>query len=399
MLDVFRKTCRLLLLVLPISFLHSGSVVAAETSQTLNLQDLRAFTEVYTQLRDQYYGSIDQSAVFQHAISGMLAEVDPHSSYLTKDEYARLSEISQGLYAGIGVEISSADERLEITRVMQDSPASSAGIAVGDFITAVNGHPVKGRLIIDSLDELRGEPGTKVSIDVLTKIQDTEEPGTRTIQLERAIIHYSEITSRRLIDDLLLIQIKSFQHNTARELQTEIETQLAGAKVPGLILDLRDNPGGILNSGVGVADHFMDKGLIVSTRTRGEVEDMRLSADHEQLLTGIPIVVLINSSTASAAEIVTGALQDSQRATIVGEKSFGKGSVQSVFPLSNGGALKLTTAHYFTPSGRVIHQHGIEPDVVVESEASEADADPVLTAGVEVLRGLCVYGGTSFNLF
>lgn len=391
MLDFCRRNNRLLMIA-ALAFLLPSAVSAAtdKHNSALNLKDLRAFTEVYIQIRDQYYGSIDQNEIFQHAISGMLADLDPHSSYLSKEEYADLNNSSQGLYAGIGVEISTAVERLEITLVIEDSPAANAGVAVGDIVTAVNGHPVRGRLIIDSLEELRGEPGTKVLIDILSK---TPEPGKsssniRTLKLERAIIHYNEISSHRLIDNLLLIQIKSFQHSTARELQVEIETQLAEASIPGLILDLRNNPGGILNSGVSVADHFMSQGLIVSTRTRGEVEDLRLSADNKQLLGNIPLVVLINSGTASAAEIVAGALQDSHRATIVGEKSFGKGSVQSVFPLSNGGALKLTTAHYFTPSGRVIHHQGIQPDVVIKETPSATDDDPVLTAGVEVLRGL-----------
>ena len=361
---------------------------AGTQNSSPNLQDLRAFTEVYIQIRDQYYGSVNQDKIFQHAISGMLADIDPHSSYLTKDQYIHLTELSEGHYAGIGVEISSANEQLEIIQLIDGAPAVLAGVKVGDIITAVNGVPVKGRLISDSLEDLRGEPGSTVELDILRKVKKSKKLKTHRLSIERSTIQFSDLSSHRLIDDYLLVRIKSFQQNTAKQLQTEIENQLLQSPVPGLILDLRDNPGGVLTSGVAVADHFMDQGLIVSTKTRGDVEDMRLSADPEQLLSDIPMVVLVNASTASAAEIVAGALQDTHRATIVGEKSFGKGSVQSVIPLSNCGALKLTTAHYFTPSGRVIHQHGIEPDIVIETEVTTADKDPMLTAALDVLRKL-----------
>jgi len=360
----------------------------ADSHQPLNLEDLRAFTEVYARLRDQYYGNVDQQLIFEHAITGMLAEVDPYSSYLTSTEYARLNEITQGNYAGIGVEISSTDFRLTITDVIAGSPAHDAGIKADDIITVVNDQAVKGRLISDSLKELRGESGSHVTLEILRHETASNKTVSQRYELIRRVVHYNEISSRRLIENFLYLQIKSFQHNTARELQTEIETQLEEANIPGLILDLRDNPGGVLKSGVAVADHFMQKGLIVTTKTRGDVEDLHLSANHEQLLAGIPIVVLVNSGTASAAEIVAGALQDSQRATIVGEQSFGKGSIQSIFALSNGGALKLTTAHYYTPSGQVIHQQGIKPDVVVVDEPENTDDDPVLTAGVEILQKL-----------
>lgn len=392
----FIQTRILRVLMLSVLLVFSTKTLADEvvdkevvdSRQSLNLEDLRAFTEVFTRLRDQYYGSVDQQLIFQHAITGMLAEVDPYSSYLTSAEYARLNETTQGNYAGIGVEISSTDFRLTITDVIVGSPAHDAGIKTDDIITTVNDQAVKGRLISDSLKELRGESGSRVTIEILRQETASNKAVNQRYELIRRVVHYNEISSRRLIEDFLYLQIKSFQHNTARELQTEIETQLRQANIPGLILDLRDNPGGVLKSGVAVADHFMQKGLIVTTKTRGDVEDLHLSANHEQLLAGIPIVVLVNSGTASAAEIVAGALQDSHRATIVGEQSFGKGSVQSIFPLSNGGALKLTTAHYYTPSGQVIHQQGIEPDVVVVDGPENTDDDPVLTAGVKVLRRL-----------
>ncbi|MCF6263548.1 MAG: S41 family peptidase [Xanthomonadales bacterium] len=381
---------RLLMLsaVLLIFLSQALTAESEERPQSVNLEDLRAFTEVYTRLRDQYYGSVDQQLIFQHAITGMLAEVDPYSSYLTSAEYARLNETSSGVYAGIGVEISSADFRLKITGVIADSPAEEAGIKAGDIITAVNNQAVKGRLINASLEDLRGESDSRVSIETLRQASASDKALSQRYELVRRVVHYNEISSRRLVEDFLYLQIKSFQHNTARELQTEISAQLKRSAIPGLILDLRDNPGGVLNSGVAVADHFMQKGLIVTTKTRGETEDLRFSANREQLLTGIPIVVLVNSSTASAAEILAGALKDNHRATIVGEKTFGKGSVQTIFPLANGAALKLTTAHYYTPSGQVIHKHGIEPDVVVADEFEGADNDPVLAAGVEVLWGL-----------
>lgn len=383
------------LLILSVLLALSMPTLAAEPvdesvdgPQPVNLEDLRAFTEVFTRVRDQYYGSVDQQLIFQYAITGMLAEVDPYSSYLTSEEYTRLNETSRGNYAGIGVEISSTDFRLDITAVIAESPAAEAGIKAGDIITAVNEHAVKGRLISDSLDDLRGASGSRVSIQILRPGSASEKSLSQHYELIRRVVHYNEISSRRLVEDYLYLQIKSFQHNTALELQTEIETQLRQSTAPGLILDLRDNPGGVLNSGVAVADLFMQEGLIVTTKTRGDTKGVHLSANREQLLAGIPMVVLVNSSTASAAEIVAGALKDNHRATIVGEKSFGKGSVQSIFPLTNGAALKLTTAHYYSPSGRVIHKRGIEPDVILADDPEESDKDPVLTAGIAVLRKL-----------
>ncbi|MCF6225303.1 MAG: S41 family peptidase [Xanthomonadales bacterium] len=392
MLLDYLQTCHHRFLILSASLMMLSSLAfAVETKdhpQPVNLEDLRAFTEVYTRLRDQYYGSVDQQLIFQHAITGMLAELDPYSRYLTRDEYARLNETSSGNYAGIGVEISSADFQLKITGIIADSPAEEAGLKTDDIITAVNDQAVKGRQISESLEDLRGEAGTQVSIVILRQASASDESVSQRYELLRRVVHYNEISSRRLIEDFLYLQIKSFQHNSARELQTEIASQLAHSTVPGLILDLRDNPGGVLKSGVAVADLFMQKGLIVTIKTRGETKDLQFSANHEQLLTGIPIVVLVNSGTASAAEILAGALKDNHRATIVGEKTFGKGSVQTIFPLANGAALKLTTAHYYTPSGQVIHKHGIEPDVVAVDKIEDADNDPVLTAGIEVLRKL-----------
>lgn len=392
MLLDYLQTCRQRFLILSTSLMMVSSLALAVDAEpqprSINLEDLRAFTEVYTRLRDQYYGSVDQQLIFQHAITGMLAELDPYSSYLTKDEYARLNETSSGNYASIGVEISSADFQLKITGIIADSPAEEVGLKADDIITAVNDQAVKGRQISESLEELRGEAGSRVSIDILRQASASDQTVNQRYELVRRVVHNNEISSRRLVGDFLYFQIKSFQHNTARELQTEIDSQLAHSTVPGVILDLRDNPGGVLKSGVAVADIFMQKGLIVTTKTRGETQDLRFSANREQLLAGIPIVVLVNSATASAAEILAGALKDNHRATIVGEKTFGKGSVQTIFPLANGAALKLTTAHYYTPSGQVIHKHGIEPDVVIADETEGADNDPVLTAGVEVLRKL-----------
>ncbi len=370
----------------------------AATVSDSELKDLRAFTEVYSKIRDEYIDRPDQHQIFENAIRGMLLDLDPHSSYLSKKEYARLNNQSLGQYNGIGVEISTIDKQLEIAGLLAGSPAETANIKVGDIIIAIDGKSVKDRPLKDSLESLRGKAGTSVSL----KIIQQRNGKTRRVPLQRAIIYINAVSSKRLENNYLYLRIDSFQLNTAAEVRTELEQQLELSPIPGLILDLRNNRGGILHSGVGVVDLFITEGLIVSTKTRDNTAGMRLSANSDQLLASTPIMVLIDRDTASAAEIVAGALQDTNRATILGENSFGKGSIQSVIPLSNGGALKLTTAHYFTPSGRAIQANGIIPDILAKAmltedsansvvssdsiKSGQKDKDPTLTEALDLLR-------------
>ncbi len=381
--------------------LYSNTFASESVISNTELKDLRAFTEVYSKIRDEYVDVSDQHQIFENAIRGMLLDLDPHSSYLSKKEFAQLNTLSLGQYNGIGVEISTADKRLEIVGMLSGSPAETAKIQAGDIILAIDGKPVKGRALDVALEDLRGDAGTSVRLKILQQANDK----TRNVDLVRAIIHVNAVSSRRLENNYLYLRISSFQLNTATEVRDELERQLELSAIPGLVLDLRDNPGGILHSGVGVADLFITEGLIVTTRTRDDGPGMRLSANSDQLLASTPIIVLIDRGTASAAEIVAGALQDTNRATIMGEKSFGKGSIQSVIPLSNGGALKLTTALYYTPEGRSIQTTGIVPDVLAKSllveeqtdintsskslsiESSDKnDGDPTLTEALNLLR-------------
>ena len=371
-------------LLSPSSWASEPAVGASE------LKDLRAFTEVYSKIRDEYVTTADQHQIFENAIRGMLEDLDPHTSYLSKKEFAQLNNQAMGQYNGIGVEISTADQRLEIVGLLDGSPAALANIQAGDIILAIDGKAVKDRSLDVALEDLRGKAGSKVKL----RIQQKANGKTRHLELERAIIHVNAVSSKRLENNYLYLRIDSFKLNTAAEVRAELEQQLNLLPIPGLILDLRDNPGGIVRSSVGVVDLFITEGLIVSTRTRNETPGINLSATGDQLLASTAIIVLIDNGTASAAEIVAGALQDTNRATILGEKSFGKGSIQSVIPLTNGGALKLTTAHYYTPSGRSIQANGITPDILAKSlleqdtstATIENNSDPLLDEAIELLR-------------
>ncbi len=400
-LNVFTNLGLSVLAVTLAVLLYSNSFASESVVSNTELKDLRAFTEVYSKIRDEYVDVSDQHQIFENAIRGMLLDLDPHSSYLSKKEFARLNTLSLGQYNGIGVEISTADKRLEIVGMLSGSPAETAKIQPGDIILAIDGKPVKGRSLEVALEELRGDAGTSLHLKLLQHANGK----TRNVSLIRAIIYVEAVSSKRLENNYLYLRIDSFQLNTATEVRDELERQLELSAIPGLILDLRDNPGGILHSGVGVADLFITEGLIVTTKTRDDGPGMRLSASSDQLLASTPIIILIDRGTASAAEIVAGALQDTNRATILGEKSFGKGSIQSVIPLSNGGALKLTTALYYTPEGRSIQATGIVPDVLARSLQNEdqadsgtgektpsivssnsKDSDPTLTEALNLLR-------------
>ncbi len=341
-------------------FEKSGSSQKTDL-ESLPYDDLRNFTEIFGRIKRDYVEPVSDKKLLEDAVRGMLTGLDPHSTYLGEEEYKELKEGTTGQFGGLGIEVSMEDGYVKIVSPIDDTPASKAGILAGDLIIKLDEKPVKGMSLVDAVKFMRGEPGSKI---VLTIIREGAEVPLK-ITLARAVINVKSVKSRLLEPGYGYIRISSFQSRTGQGLTDAIKelTQNNKLMLKGLVLDLRNNPGGVLDAAVAVSDAFLKEGLIVYTEGRIKNSEMRFNASPDDLIVGAPIVVLINAGSASASEIVAGALQDHHRAIIMGEKSFGKGSVQTVLPTSNGGAIKLTTARYYTPSGRSIQAEGIEPDV------------------------------------
>ena len=330
-------------------------------------QNLAIFTRVLAHLETGYVDDIDQDEVIRGAIRGMAESLDPHTVYLDPDEYARLTSDTQGRFAGIGVEIGVRDGWLIVLSVFDGGPADRAGLLPGDRFLHIEGQPARDMRISESVRIMRGEPGTEVRVGI--RRPDVED-GIE-VTLERAFIDVESVEARLLPDGILYIEMSSFQDNTTRELrraidQAVLERRGSGESLTGILLDLRNNPGGLLNQAVSVVDEFVSGGLIVSTKARGGVVLQEARAHRRGTRPQWPLVVLVNGYSASAAEIVAGALRDHERAVLVGTRTFGKGSVQNVIELPDGSALKMTIARYYTPSGESIQARGIVPEVEVE---------------------------------
>ncbi|WP_305909244.1 S41 family peptidase [Methylomarinum sp. Ch1-1] len=354
LLGVFLSTC--------------GSVMAEREDaalpkdvQSLPFEELRTFTEVFGRIKQDYVESVTDKKLLEGAIRGMLAELDPHSAYLTGEQYQELKEGTTGQFGGLGIEVTMENGFIKVVAPIDDTPAQRAGMQAGDLIVKLDDQPVKGMTLVDAVKIMRGEPGSDI---VLTVIREGET-SPLVVTITRAIIKVKSVKSKLLEQDYGYLRISSFQSRTGQNLLDAVAElkKENGGELKGVVLDLRNNPGGVLNAAVEVSDSFLEEGLIVFTEGRIKNSEMRFNASPDDIIAGAPIVVLINAGSASASEIVAGALQDHKRAIIMGEKSFGKGSVQTILPTSNGTAVKLTTARYYTPSGRSIQAEGIEPDV------------------------------------
>lgn len=341
-----------------------GSKAEATSEGGLPLAELRAFAEVFERIGKDYVEPVDDKALLENAIDGMLSNLDPHSAYLKADSFKDMEETTKGEFGGVGMEVGMEDGFIKVIAPIDDTPANKAGIKAGDLVVRIDDVPVKGLTLQQAVDKLRGKAGTDVQLTVMRKSEDKP----LIIKLTRAVIKVNSVKQRLLSADYGYVRISQFQVKTGTQLVDAIDklTKENTRPLKGLVLDLRNNPGGVLNAAVEVSDALLDKGLIVYTEGRVKDSDMRFSATKGDVLNGAPVVVLINEGSASASEIVAGALQDNGRALIAGRTSFGKGSVQSVIPLQNGAAIKLTTARYFTPSGRSIQAEGITPDVKIE---------------------------------
>lgn len=338
-------------------------VASTEKVVSLPYEELRAFTEVFGRIKRDYVEPVSDKKLLEDAIKGMLAGLDPHSAYLDIEQYKELREGTMGQFGGLGIEVTMENGFVKVVSPIDDTPAQRAGMKSGDLIVRLNEKPVKGMMLGDAVKIMRGEPGSDI---LLTVIREGEETPLK-VTITRAIIKVKSVKQKMLEPNYGYLRISSFQSRTGQgvidaiaELKKENKADLKG-----LVLDLRNNPGGVLNAAVEVSDAFLEKGLIVYTEGRIKNSEMRFNASPGDEINGIPLVVLINAGSASASEIVAGALQDHKRAIIMGEKSFGKGSVQTILPTGKNAAVKLTTARYYTPLGRSIQAEGIEPDVVL----------------------------------
>ncbi|BCG65557.1 MAG: carboxyl-terminal processing protease [Methyloprofundus sp.] len=353
--------------VLGVLISTAGSVLANKSDEqevTLPFEELRTFTEIFGRIKQDYVEPVTDKELLESAIRGMLVGLDPHSSYLNAEEYQELKVGTTGRFGGLGIQVTMEDGFVKVISPIDDTPAQRAGMESGDIIIKLDEQPVKGMTLNAAVKIMRGEVGSEIVLTVVRKGKDKPFKVT----LVRDIIKVKSVRSRTLEEGFGYVRISSFQSPTGDALEDAIITlkKENGGKLKGMVLDLRNNPGGVLSGAVAVSDTFLNAGKIVFTEGRIKNSQMDFNATPGDLLGGAPLVVLINAGSASASEIVAGALQDHNRAIIMGTKSFGKGSVQTILPTGSGGAVKITTARYFTPSGRSIQATGIEPDIELE---------------------------------
>jgi carboxyl-terminal processing protease len=344
-----------------------------EEDATLPARDARLLSEVIHLIRDDYVDRTDDHELMSNAIRGMVGELDPHSTFMTAKEFEDLRIATQGTYSGIGVEVTIESEVLTVIAPIDDSPAARAGIRPGDAILAIDGRPFRDDRLGDAIESIRGEPGTVVRLTIGRK----SVPNPLEVPIERALVSVHSVRYEMIEPGYGYLRISQFSETTGRDTATALRALggESGGKLRGLVLDLRNNPGGVLDAAVEVSDAFLDDGVIVTAAGRSRESRFRMEAEAGDLALGTPIAVLINDGSASAAEIVAGALRDNGRAKLLGRKTFGKGSVQTVMPLEDGQALKLTTSHYFTPSGISIQDRGLDPDVPLPEPPDGSDTD------------------------
>ncbi len=352
----------------------AAPLLAQESKETSVYEQLDLFGDIFERIRAQYVEEVDEKELIEAAIGGMLQSLDPHSSYLSPDDAASMRVQTRGEFGGLGIEVTQEDGFVKVVSPMDGTPADEAGVEAGDFITHVDGESLLGLSLDEAVDLMRGPVGSEIIITVVR--EGEEEPFD--VSIIRDTIKLTAVRGRTE-GDTVVLRVTTFNEQTTPNLEENLKEKvedLGGMdNVNGIVLDLRNNPGGLLNQAISVADSFLDSGEIVSTRGRNPEDGERFNATPGDLINGKPIVVLINGGSASASEIVAGALQDHRRAIVIGTKSFGKGSVQTVMPLRGDGAMRLTTARYYTPSGRSIQALGVSPDIIVQQPSRRPEAE------------------------
>lgn len=328
----------------------------------LPLEQIKTFADIFTRIKQSYVEPVTDEQLLDYAVEGMLSGLDPHSAYLKKEKYSDLDEDTRGQFVGLGIEVVMDGGLIKIIAPIDETPAARAGIQPGDLIIRINDELVSGQTLNEATEKMRGAPGTKITLTILRE----SEPDPFDVVLERAVVKLNSVKRIRLTDEIGYLRVSQFQLNTSDFFRRELKKIRAVDGFSGLIIDFRNNPGGLLTSAVSIADSFITQGVIVSTKGRSESTRKEFRATPVDLLDGKPIVVLVNGGSASASEIVAGALQDNARAIILGTETFGKGSVQTVINITDDEAIKLTTARYYTPNGRSIQAAGIVPDVIVK---------------------------------
>ncbi len=370
-MNTFKRNFLTILIFLPLFLTSSHQALSSTDDLQETYKNLEVFANVLSIVQLNYVDNIDTQETIEGAIKGMLTSLDPHSSFLKASDFQELQEETKGSFSGIGIEITVKDDMLTVVSPIEDTPAFKAGIQAGDRIIKIGGESTKEMSMVEAIKKLRGEKGTEVTISIhregLTDLQD--------FTIVRDVIPIHSVRSNVLEPGYGYARITNFQRNSAQDLQDSLDSLVKEGPLQGLVLDLRNNPGGLLDSSVKIADIFLEEGIIVSTKGRIKDQNMEFSAHSGGPHYNFPIVILINSGTASASEIVAGALQDHKRALILGTQSFGKGSVQTIIPMGDGAGLRLTTARYYTPNGTSIQATGITPDVLVpKTAATEEDS-------------------------
>jgi len=348
-------------------------------TEPLPFKDLQTFVEILNRVKADYVEPVEDKVLLENAVRGMLTGLDPHSAYLDQEEFKEMNIATSGRFGGLGIEVQMQNGFVRVVSPIDDTPAAKAGMQPGDLIVKIDDTPTKGLELSEAVQKMRGEPGSKI---VLTVVREGAA-APLTVPMERAIINVASVRGRMLEPGMGYLRVSSFTTETGASLDKELKKlkKEAGGQLKGIVLDLRNNPGGVLDAAVKVSDAFIDRGTIVSIKGRDSEGNREFGATPGDELDGRPIVVMVNSGSASASEIVAGALQDQKRAVLIGDKTFGKGSVQTIMPLQSEAAIKLTTARYYTPSGRSIQGDGITPDIAVRplkvAKPEGSDFDPI----------------------
>ena len=376
-----------ILIILIIFFTNILSTSYSENIDKM-YEKIDLFSEVLEKIQNEYVDEINQAEVMDSAIHGVLQSLDPYSGYMSPETFQETQTETSGKFGGLGIEVSMEAGVVKVITPIDDTPAAKAGVKAGDYIVRINGEQVQGKTLMEAVNLMRGPVGTPIEITVRRKGLKK----AKIFQITREIIEIKSVVSKLIDKEIGYLRLRAFNENSGNQLKKEISKLEKNKKLVGYILDLRNNPGGLLSQAIKISDYFLDDGEIVSTRGRKSKENRKFFAHRGDKINGKPLIVLINNGSASAAEIVAGALQDQKRAILLGETTYGKGSVQSIIPLKNKGAIRLTISKYYLPSGKSISEIGVTPDIKVEEEEDEefvinTATDNQLNYAVKLLGG------------